>query len=1013
MGSSDPVHRSAEAAQAAGYRDVIAPPTFAVILAQECDRQLIEDPEAGIDFSRVVHGEQRFIHHRPITAGDEVLGTLSVDTVRETGGHAMVTTRTELATTDRRGPVHRDLDHRDPGRGVSMGVRTLAQTAVGDTFGPVTLPVSRETLVAYADASGDQNPIHQDEAFARSVGLPDVIAHGMWTMGAAGSVVEEWAGDGGRVVEFGTRFTKPVVVPADGGGVEVSGVVKAARRADPPRDRRADRHQWRRQGPRSLPRRRPARLMREQEGVPLADLTTMRVGGPAARLVTAETTDEVVDAVREVDDADEPLLVLSGGSNLVVSDEGFAGTVVRIASSGVAVESADACGGRDGAGRGRRGLGRRGGPRRVRGLVGIEALSGIPGCAGATPIQNVGAYGQEVAQTIASVRVWDRDEQRVRTFASADCGFTYRHSVFKAHPRYVVLDVLFQLLPTELSAPVGYADLARQLGVGVGDRVPLAEARDAVLEQRRARGMVLDADDHDTWSCGSFFTNPILRVEQFEALEARAAERLGEGGPVPPRFADPDGNVKTSAAWLIDQAGFGKGYGLPGPAALSTKHTLAITNRGGAKAADIAGPGPRDPRRGAGGLRHHPGQRARLGGPLALTRVVRRRAVSPRSRPASRRCRPGWSSCSGSGARLASTDPRARRASSSSEKPRASRALSYCAASREPKSSGSSAPSATGMPASTSSRSGTSAAVGVDPEGHVAARADLERDAALGHHRPAPGGPPTLRTPWPRRSGHRASRVVSTAAGPSSSPPCGTRASPARRAIAKARANSSVTPRRSSLDSPKPDHGPGPLARVLGGQPGQRPGVERVPHAARGHDDRHLGALLCGDGAGLVEHDLQGRGDAADERRVRRRVDLDLQPARPLGGVVLRGLAHDAAHVGLAAHAGPGGVVEALEAEPAALVGARSAAAASRSSATSGRRMPCCSARSRSVLDAHRAGEVQVQVGLGQVAAPGAACGSVCHPRGPGRGGTRPLRCLPSLPDGQPLSLVGLRRARR
>jgi UDP-N-acetylmuramate dehydrogenase len=224
----------------------------------------------------------------------------------------------------------------------------------------------------------------------------------------------------------------------------------------------------------------------------------------------------------------------------------------------------------------------------VEGWSGIEALSGIPGGAGATPVQNVGAYGQEVAQTIASVRVWDRDEQRVRTFSSLDCAFTYRHSIFKAHPRYVVLDVLFQLLPGELSQPIGYADLARQLGVETGERVPLADAREAVLQQRRNRGMVLDGDDHDTWSCGSFFTNPILTAAQFEALEARAVERLGVGGQVPPRFADPDGNIKTSAAWLIDQAGFGKGYGLPGPAALSSKHTLAITNRGGAKASDIA-----------------------------------------------------------------------------------------------------------------------------------------------------------------------------------------------------------------------------------------------------------------------------------------------------------------------------------------------------------------------------------------------------------------------------------------
>ena len=328
--------------------------------------------------------------------------------------------------------------------------------------------------------------------------------------------------------------------------------------------------------------------MREEHVVPLSGLTTMRVGGPAARLVTAETTDELVDAVREVDDADEPLLVVSGGSNLVIADGGFPGTVVRIATSGVTVESADLCGGvmvRVAAGENWDELVAR---AVAEGWSGIEALSGIPGATGATPVQNVGAYGQEVAQTIASVRVWDRHEQRVRTFSSLDCAFTYRHSIFKAHQRFVVLDVLFQLLPTELSQPIGYADLARQLGVETGERVPLGEAREAVLAQRRNRGMVLDADDHDTWSCGSFFTNPILRVEEFAALESRAAERLGADAPAPPRFADPDGNVKTSAAWLIDKAGFGKGYGLPGPAALSTKHTLAITNRGDAKAADVA-----------------------------------------------------------------------------------------------------------------------------------------------------------------------------------------------------------------------------------------------------------------------------------------------------------------------------------------------------------------------------------------------------------------------------------------
>ncbi len=327
--------------------------------------------------------------------------------------------------------------------------------------------------------------------------------------------------------------------------------------------------------------------MREEHDAPIAPLTTMRVGGPAARLVTAETTDEVVDTAREVDDADEPLLVLTGGSNVVVADEGFAGTVLRVATDGITVESADLCGGvmvRVAAGVPWDDLVAR---AVAEGWSGIEALSGIPGGTGATPVQNVGAYGQEVAQTIASVRVWDRRDQVVRTVANADCAFTYRHSVFKATDRHVVLDVLFQLVPSELSRPVAYADLARQLGVEVGDRVPLADAREAVLAQRRRRGMVLDAQDHDTWSCGSFFTNPILTTDAFAALEARVSDRLGDDAPSPPRYPAPDGAAKTSAAWLIERAGFDKGFGMPGPAALSTKHTLAVTNRGAATASDV------------------------------------------------------------------------------------------------------------------------------------------------------------------------------------------------------------------------------------------------------------------------------------------------------------------------------------------------------------------------------------------------------------------------------------------
>lgn len=331
--------------------------------------------------------------------------------------------------------------------------------------------------------------------------------------------------------------------------------------------------------------------MRTELDAPLAPLTTMHVGGPATRLVTVETPDELVDAVREVDDAEEPLLVVSGGSNLVIADEGFAGTVVHIATRGIDVESADYCGGayvRVAAGERWDDVVER---AVQEGWAGIEALSGIPGCAGATPVQNVGAYGQEVAQTIAQVRVWDRIEARVRTFVAADCRFAYRHSIFKdqswrGQGRYVVIDVAFQLEIADLSRPVAYKALADGLGVDIGARVPLAEARAAVLAQRGRRGMVYDPADHDTWSCGSFFTNPILAPAELAAFEQRAAQRLGADVAIP-TFPGGGDRTKVAAAWLIEHAGFAKGYRMPGPAALSTKHTLAITNRGDARAADV------------------------------------------------------------------------------------------------------------------------------------------------------------------------------------------------------------------------------------------------------------------------------------------------------------------------------------------------------------------------------------------------------------------------------------------
>lgn len=331
----------------------------------------------------------------------------------------------------------------------------------------------------------------------------------------------------------------------------------------------------------------------------LADLTTSRVGGAADRFVRATTTDELVDAVREVDDADEPLLLVAGGSNLLVADASVPGTVVQVATGGVTVEPGD-----DGSVLVRVAAGEVWDELVVRavheGWVGVEALSGIPGSVGATPVQNVGAYGQEVAQTIASVRVWDRLGQQVHTVDNAGCRFSYRHSAFKASAqhdlglggpgRYVVLDVTFRLRLGDLCAPVAYADLARELGVETGDRVPLDEARAAVLALRRRRGMVLDADDHDTWSTGSFFTNPVLDQDQLDRLVRRVADRLG-AEVTPPRFPVPgpdgEGLVKTSAAWLIERAGFGRGFGLPGPAALSTKHTLAVTNRGEATAEDL------------------------------------------------------------------------------------------------------------------------------------------------------------------------------------------------------------------------------------------------------------------------------------------------------------------------------------------------------------------------------------------------------------------------------------------
>jgi len=320
----------------------------------------------------------------------------------------------------------------------------------------------------------------------------------------------------------------------------------------------------------------------------LSTLTTAGVGGPAARYVEARTEAEIIDAVRTADAAGEPVLILGGGSNLLVADAGFAGTVVKIASRGFTVNAEDSCGGVAvvvQAGHNWDAL--------VEHAVrhawsGIEALSGIPGATGGTPVQNVGAYGADVSQTIAALRTWDRQRNAVQTFTNSELKFGYRDSILKqttvnGSPRYVVLTVEFQLPLGRMSAPIRYAELARALGVEVGQRAYSNDVRREVLRLRASKGMVWDAEDRDTYSTGSFFTNPIVPAGTADRLPADA-----------PRFpAGAEGMVKLSAAWLIDRAGFGKGFGLEsdsvsgGRASLSTKHTLAITNRGGASTDDV------------------------------------------------------------------------------------------------------------------------------------------------------------------------------------------------------------------------------------------------------------------------------------------------------------------------------------------------------------------------------------------------------------------------------------------
>ena len=317
----------------------------------------------------------------------------------------------------------------------------------------------------------------------------------------------------------------------------------------------------------------------------LADYTTLRLGGPARAFVRAGTEQELIEAVRTADAAGEPVLILGGGSNLVVSDEGFDGTVIQVATRGVARDA------------GPGGLTVAAGEewdavvaRTVaEGLAGLECLSGIPGLAGATPIQNVGAYGQEVAETITRVRVYDRVTADVRQMPNELCGFAYRTSRFRGSDRFVVLSVTFGLAVQVLSAPVRYAELAAALGVPPGGQAESAEARAAVIELRQRKGMVIDPADPDTCGVGSFFVNPVLDAAALAAVETAARARCGPGTRVP-RFevaGSGDGLVKVPAAWLIEQAGFGKGYNPGDGARISAKHTLALVNAGTASTAAL------------------------------------------------------------------------------------------------------------------------------------------------------------------------------------------------------------------------------------------------------------------------------------------------------------------------------------------------------------------------------------------------------------------------------------------
>jgi UDP-N-acetylmuramate dehydrogenase len=306
----------------------------------------------------------------------------------------------------------------------------------------------------------------------------------------------------------------------------------------------------------------------------LSSFTTLRVGGPARKIVHAHSEAELIEFVKAADSAKEPILILGGGSNLLISDAGFAGTVIRVESKGNALDY-DACSG---------------GMIEVsagedwdkfveisieKGFADLESLSGIPGTVGGAPIQNIGAYGHEVSETIARVKTYDRSKGEVKTFTNAECKFSYRNSIFKEQPgKYVILTVTFQLRKGAQSLPITYAELAKQLSVNIGDRVEVTKVRQAVLKLRASKGMLINLENEIN-SAGSFFVNPILSKSAADKLPADA-----------PRWPQNDGRVKTSAAWLMEHSGVVKGEKLAG-AQISNKHVLALTNSGDATAEDI------------------------------------------------------------------------------------------------------------------------------------------------------------------------------------------------------------------------------------------------------------------------------------------------------------------------------------------------------------------------------------------------------------------------------------------